>query len=486
MGFLDMFVVALMPVLKVLLVTAVGLLLAMEKIDLLGPEARNYLNKIVFYVLSPSLLVSNLADTITYNSVVTLWFMPLNILLTFIIGSALGLVLIKVTKTPEHLRGIVIGCCSAGNLGNLLLILVPAVCEQSNSPFGDSSTCSTNAVAYASLSMAVAAIYTWSYSYAVVSAYAIKSPEHKSTHSSEEAPDPSSDSCTEALLPSSYSQISEESSVQVELPLTNSGERTKVLVKPCFIAVYASFAESLISLVFMCLDLSASMRNPVFAFRKPFVNLHKMSFWKNIVQCVKSIMSKIDLKMVFAPSTIAAIIGFIFGIVSPIRKVLIDDSAPLHVIYTSAAFIGEAAIPCMTLIMGANLLKGCYKLVLAGLKRSEVNLLVIIGVVAVRNIFLPLLGIGVTKAAYHFGMAGSDSLYQFVLMLQYAVPPAFNVGMISLYHILYMHTYYQRQSVMTQLFQRGQGETSIIMLWTYAVASISLTLWSTLFMSLVA
>ncbi|EOY18972.1 Auxin efflux carrier family protein isoform 5 [Theobroma cacao] len=292
MGFLDMFVVALMPVLKVLLVTAVGLLLAMEKIDLLGPEARNYLNKIVFYVLSPSLLVSNLADTITYNSVVTLWFMPLNILLTFIIGSALGLVLIKVTKTPEHLRGIVIGCCSAGNLGNLLLILVPAVCEQSNSPFGDSSTCSTNAVAYASLSMAVAAIYTWSYSYAVVSAYAIKSPEHKSTHSSEEAPDPSSDSCTEALLPSSYSQISEESSVQVELPLTNSGERTK------------------------------------------------MSFWKNIVQCVKSIMSKIDLKMVFAPSTIAAIIGFIFGIVSPIRKVLIDDSAPLHVIYTSAAFIG--------------------------------------------------------------------------------------------------------------------------------------------------
>ncbi|XP_017984983.1 PREDICTED: protein PIN-LIKES 3 isoform X2 [Theobroma cacao] len=381
MGFLDMFVVALMPVLKVLLVTAVGLLLAMEKIDLLGPEARNYLNKIVFYVLSPSLLVSNLADTITYNSVVTLWFMPLNILLTFIIGSALGLVLIKITKTPEHLRGIVIGCCSAGNLGNLLLILVPAVCEQSNSPFGDSSTCSTNAVAYASLSMAVAAFYTWSYSYAVVSAYAIKSPEHKSTHSSEEAPDPSSDSCTEALLPSSYSQISEESSVQVELPLTNSGERTKI-------------------------------------------------------------------------------IGFIFGIVSPIRKVLIDDSAPLHVIYTSAAFIGEAAIPCMTLIMGANLLKG--------LKRSEVNLLVIIGVVAVRNIFLPLLGIGVTKAAYHFGMAGSDSLYQFVLMLQYAVPPAFNVG------------------VMTQLFQRGQGETSIIMLWTYAVASISLTLWSTLFMSLVA
>ena len=69
------------------------------------------------------------------------------------------------------------------------------------------------------------------------------------------------------------------------------------------------------------------------------------------------------------------------------------------------------------------------------------NLLVILGVVAVRNIFLPLLGIGVTKAAHHFGMVGSDSLYQFVLMIQYAVPPAMNVGKISIYYNLQMHTY---------------------------------------------
>lgn len=42
-----------------------------------------------------------------------------------------------------------------GNLGNLLLIIVPAVCDETNSPFGDSSTCSTYGEAYASLSMAV-------------------------------------------------------------------------------------------------------------------------------------------------------------------------------------------------------------------------------------------------------------------------------------------------------------------------------------------
>ncbi|EOY18969.1 PREDICTED: protein PIN-LIKES 3 isoform X2 [Theobroma cacao] len=407
MGFLDLFVVAVMPVLKVLLVTGVGLFLATDGINLLGPEARNYLNKIVFYLFGPSLVVSNLAETVTLESLVTMWFMPVNIFLTFIIGSALGWILIKITKTPEHLRGMVIGCCSAGNLGNLLLIIVPAVCTESNTPFGDS--CSTYAEAYASLSMAVGAIFIWSYAYPFVYAYASKSMEQ---NSSEGAPQSFPDSCTEALLPSRDCSNSEDYSGQGVLPLTNSDKRIK------------------------------------------------MSVVKKTVESIKIIMGKIDLKRVFAPSAIAAVVGFIIGTISPIRKVLIGDNAPLHVIDTSVSLIAEAAIPCMTLIMGANLLKG--------LKRSEVSMLVIIGIVAVRNIFLPLSGIGVVKAAHHFGMVGSDSLYRFVLMLQYAVPPAMSVG------------------TMTQLFQSGQGESSMIMLWTYAVASISLTLWSMLFMWLLS
>jgi len=43
----------------------------------------------------------------------------------------------------------------AGNLGNLPIIIVPAVCKQSGSPFGDVNVCYKNALAYASLSMAV-------------------------------------------------------------------------------------------------------------------------------------------------------------------------------------------------------------------------------------------------------------------------------------------------------------------------------------------
>lgn len=47
MGVLDLFVVALMPVLKVLLVTAVGSLLAMERVNLLGRDAKQHVNNMV-------------------------------------------------------------------------------------------------------------------------------------------------------------------------------------------------------------------------------------------------------------------------------------------------------------------------------------------------------------------------------------------------------------------------------------------------------
>lgn len=42
------------------------------------------------------------------------WFMPVNILITFIVGSVLGWILVIITRTPPHLRGLVVGCCAAG------------------------------------------------------------------------------------------------------------------------------------------------------------------------------------------------------------------------------------------------------------------------------------------------------------------------------------------------------------------------------------
>lgn len=405
MGFLDLFIVALMPILKTLIVTAIGLFLAIERVNLLGSVTRHHLNNLVFYVFTPALVASNLADTITSSNVVSLWFMPVNILLTFIIGSALGWILVKITRTPKHLHGLVIGCCSAGNLGNLLLIIIPAVCDESNSPFGDSSTCTTNGDAYASLSMAIGAVYIWTYVYNIIRASGGKRNDSITPGETSE----SLAEVTEPLVPKD-SQMAEDYEAQSESPPTGSEDKVPVL--------------------------------------------------KKIQQHMKDFGEKINLKMLFAPSTIATIVGLLIGVITPVRKLMIGDSAPLRVIESSAALVGEATIPSMTLIVGANLLKG--------LKRSGIGLWVIIGVNVVRYIALPLCGILIVKGANYFGLVGSDALYQFVLLLQYALPSAMTIGTI------------------TQLFEVGESECSVIMLWNYAVASLFLTLWSAYYMWLVS
>eukprot|EP00268_Persea_americana_P016804 TRINITY_DN17999_c0_g1_i4.p1 TRINITY_DN17999_c0_g1~~TRINITY_DN17999_c0_g1_i4.p1 ORF type:complete len:286 (+),score=48.58 TRINITY_DN17999_c0_g1_i4:507-1364(+) len=197
---------------------------------------------------------------------------------------------------------------------------------------------------------------------------------------------------------------------------------------------------------------------PSFENSKELIQNPKVPF--SIKQFLKKILGHLDLKKLLAPSTIGVIVGFVVGVIPLIRMALIGESAPLRVIQDSAALLGEGAIPAVSLVMGGNLLRG--------LRGSEIKVSLIIGMVVIRYIILPLLGIVIIKGAIHLGLVHSDPLYQFILLLQYTVPPAMNIGTI------------------TQLFGAGESECSVIFLWMYALASVSLTLWSTFFMWLVS
>ncbi|KAM0870727.1 hypothetical protein ACQ4PT_039834 [Festuca glaucescens] len=140
-----------------------------------------------------------------------------------------------------------------------------------------------------------------------------------------------------------------------------------------------------------------------------------------------------------------------------LRNAMIGESAPLRFLRESAELIGGGAIPSVTLIMGGNLI--------TGLRGDEsVPRSVIAGIVAVRYILLPLLGTVLVKVAIRFGVIRPDPLYQFILLLQYAVPPAMNIGTI------------------TQLFGVGKSECSLIFVWVYPLASVAVAVWSVFFM----
>ncbi|XP_021759367.1 protein PIN-LIKES 3-like isoform X2 [Chenopodium quinoa] len=392
----DLFIVASMPILKVLLITALGSILAINRIDILGKTATHHLNKLVFFVFGPALVGSNLAKTVAIKSFLTLWFMVVNILLTFLLGSAMGWVLAKLTKAPKHIKGLILASCSAGNLGNTIIIL-PAMCKEKGSPFGAPDVCERYGLAYASLSMAIGTVYFWLYTYNIVRI------------SSKEAT--ASTSVTDETLVNVQPQ---------EEPPLHSSDNYALEDPP----------------------LSHSSKSMV-----------KLS--SRIKQCLRIISKEFNLKAVLAPSTIGVMIGFFIGTISPLRKLLMDNT--LHVVGDTSFMIGDAAIPCKTLILGANLQRG--------LRGSGIQVATIMGIVAVRYLFLPLLGALIVKGAVQAGFVQShDIFFQFVLLLQYTMPPAASI------------------STVTELFKAGQNECSVIMLWTNILAPITLTLWCTFFL----
>ncbi|XP_066394577.1 protein PIN-LIKES 3-like [Miscanthus floridulus] len=410
MDLVELFVTACVPVFNMLLVAGVGSFLATDFAGILSKEARKHLNNVVFYVFSPSLVAIYLAKTITMESLAKLWFLPVNVLLGFTFGLFFGWIVVRVTRAPAKQRGLILGCCSAGNLGNIFLIIIPALCKEKGSPFGAPDVCQNLGLAYSSLSMAIGAIFLWSIVYNIV------------------------------RVTSNVTQGDDNAQTN-ETKVLNSGNAT------------ATIAEENCS---TSNDCTNECTLPLLSTRiVPAKNKEPML--KRARKFLSSISEAVDLKKLFAPSTIAVIVGFIIGGTPLIRNAIIGDNAPLRVLQESSELIGGGAIPSITLIMGANLLNGVRG-------RASVPPSVIAGVIVVRYILLPLLGTALVKGAVRLGLIQPDPLYQFILHLQYAVPPALNIGTIM------------------QLFGVGESECSVIFVWVYALATVAVTIWSAFFM----
>ncbi|XP_030975337.1 protein PIN-LIKES 7-like [Quercus lobata] len=416
MGFWTLFEVASMPILQILLISILGAFMATEYLNLLPADARKSLNKIVFMVFTPSLMFANLAKTVTLQDIISWWFMPVNIGLTFLFGGILGWVAVKILRPKPHLEGLIIATCSSGNLGNLLLIIVPAICNEDGSPFGERSNCSSVGLSYASFSMALGGFFIWTYTYQLIRTSSNKLKALQATEKISKTPN-------------------NDLSADAETQLLKGEDQERV-------AIIVSSIKSI-----------EDSEDQVIVAQGSASGLEKenLSFWTKLIGFLHQILEEL-----LAPPTLGAIVGLIFGAITWLRNLIIGSAAPLRVIQDSIQLLGDGTIPCITLILGGNLTQG--------LRSSRMKPSVIIGVLLVRYVLLPAIGIWVVKAAATLGFLPSDPLYRFVLMIQFTLPPAMNIG------------------TMTQLFDVAQEECSILFLWTYLVAALALTVWSTIYM----
>nr|CAB3452615.1 unnamed protein product [Digitaria exilis] len=381
--FLSLLAVSSTPVAELLLVAVAGAYLATARCGVLTPSALADVNRVVYSVFTPALMLASLASTVTLRDVIAWWFMPVNIGIAFFAGGALGWVVVLLLRPPQQLRGLVMASCSAANFGNLLLVVIPAVCGQDGNPFGlDKNICTGHGLSYASFSMALGGVYIWTYTHSLMKrsgeayrrmrqAGSVDSPVACLADPNKESAIPEDDK--EHRGNDGHGAISRSSQSDVE----KGGE-------------------------------------------------HQI------------------------------VIGFVIGTVPWLRSVFVGSNAPLRAVQDSLKLLGDGTIPCLMLILGGNLTKGARK--------TKVPPAVVVAIICVRYVILPLIGVVVERAARNMGFLPPDPLYQYTLMLHFAVPPAMSIG------------------TMSQLYDVGQEECSVILLWTYLVAALALTIWSTIFM----
>lgn len=388
--------------------------------------------------------------------------MPVSIGMTFLIGGILGWIVVKILRPERHFEGLIIGSCSAANLGYLPLVLVPAICDETGSPFGEASICHSRGLSYVALSMSFSSIYIWTHTYSLMRKSGVLYEKFCNKARTSEASNKDfmgSGECDIIKIQDEGSSNNKVISVRQSKDIAGHEEVSNKDIErggECGIGEIQGEGSSSDKVIpfRQSKDIAGHDKAVPLLPASDLGDDHVFSWGK-----LKGILKRV-VEELLAPPTIAAIIGLIVGVTPSMKSLIIGSAAPLRVIQETTKTLGNAVLPCVTLILGGNLLQG--------LRNSQLKPLVIIMTVIVRNVILPIAGIFVVKAANHFGFLAKDPLYQYVLMLQFALPPATSIGS------------------MAQLFDVAKEECSVIFLWTYLVSAFTLTIWSTVFLWLLS
>ncbi|XP_044465306.1 protein PIN-LIKES 6-like [Mangifera indica] len=288
--------IAVLPIAKVFTMCFLGFLMASKYVNILPASGRKLLNGLVFTLLLPCLIFSQLGQSVTLKKMLEWWFIPVNVVLSSISGSLIGLVIAYIVHPPYPFFKFTIVHVGIGNIGNVPLVLLAALCRDQSNPFGDSDKCKTDGTAYISFGQWVGAIILYTY---VVQMLA---PPPEGTFYPEEA----------AKLP--IKNIPKDATDTLEqVPLLNQELVTS--------------------------DIDAPKRGKMAEFFS----------W---------IYERLKLKQILQPPIIASILAMVIGATPFLKKLIFTSDAPLFFFTDSCIILGEAMIPCILLALGGNLVDG--------------------------------------------------------------------------------------------------------------------------------
>ncbi|KAL6132902.1 hypothetical protein ACLB2K_065141 [Fragaria x ananassa] len=361
--------IAVLPIAKVFTVCALGLFMASKYVNILPANGRKLLNGLVFSLLLPCLIFSQLGQAITWEKMLEWWFIPANVVLGSISGSIIGYIIASIVRPPYPYFKFTIVQIGIGNIGNVPLVLIAALCRDTSNPFGD--TCSTNGTAYISFGQWVGAIILYTYVFHMLS------PPPEGTFDIDEETLPikspsNGDTTGQEPLLTHDEQEEEEEQKHEEVVETNTNSSKKSKITEILIFLY----------------------------------------------------EKLKLKQLLQPPIIASVLAMFLGAIPFLKKQIFESGGPIFFFTDSCTILGDAMIPCILLALGGNLINGPGS--------SKLGFRTTAAIIFARLVLVPPAGLGIVTLADKLGfLPDGDKMFRFVLLLQHTMPTSVLAGAVA-------------------------------------------------------
>lgn len=426
---------SIIPLLKLITLTVIGLILARPETNLVPKATFKLLSKLVFALFLPCVIFSHLGETITLQNFLLWWFLPVNVILSTLIGCVLGLIVAKICRPPQEYIRFTVIMTAFGNTGNLPLAIVTSVCHSEHNPFGPE--CHTTGTAYVSFAQWVAVLLV----YTLV--YHMMEPPMEYYEVIEDGNE------IQEELPAN--DLSRPLLVEAEWPGMEDRE-TEHCKTPLIAKVFTNESNHSLSSIPGPDSLeeggvSAGPRSP-----KALRCLAE----PQMVRRIRIVAEKTPIRHILQPPTLATLLAFFIGMVPPIKSVVYGYDAPLAFITDSLEILAGAMVPSVMLVLGGMLAEGPNE--------SKLGRRTTIGIIVARLLVLPFIGIGVISLAEKLNfLIPGDQMFRFVLLLQYAMPSAILLGAVA------------------SLRGYAVREASALLFWQHIFAVFSLAIYAILY-----
>ncbi|KAF0897785.1 hypothetical protein E2562_000495 [Oryza meyeriana var. granulata] len=423
---------AVMPLMKLLCLTVIGLVLANRKIQIIPKATFKLLSKLVFALFLPCLIFVHLGQSVTIQNVLDWWFIPVNVLISTAIGCILGYIVALICRPPPQFFRFTVIMTGFGNTGNLPIAMIGSVCHTPDHPFGPG--CHRKGVAYVSFAQWVAVLLVYTLVY-----HMMEPPMQF------------------------YEIVGEGGEIEVEPEQTSSFSRPLLHEAewPGMADKETEHAKTpFIARIFMSISGSSQNTFPDIDFTEEGTSGAGPSSPKSlrclaepkVVRRIRIVAEKTPIQHVLQPPTIASLLAIIIGMVPVFKDFVFAADAPLAFFTDSLEILAAAVVPSVMLILGGMLAEGPND--------NALGIRTIIGITVARLLVLPCIGIGVVLLAdwLHL-LVEEDHMYRFVLSLQYSTPSAILLGAIA------------------SLRGYAVKEASALLFWQHICAVVSLSIY---------